>query len=163
MLDYKNIKFNDKITLNINDKILFYLPRKNQCNSNFVNNILKFKLDFIEQDLCNFNNIKSFRPYNFDNWKKHILNYKFTIGSRIHGCILSLKCNIPSFLICIDSRTLELAQILNIPHYNNCDNKLEFKNNIDFLEFINKNYVVDINKFRENTKQLQENFKKLIS
>ena len=51
LLDYENIKFTNKINLNINDKILFYLPRKNQENIKFVNNIFKFKLDYIEQDI----------------------------------------------------------------------------------------------------------------
>lgn len=62
------------------------------------------------------------------------MDYDFIIGTRIHGCIMGLICNKPSLLIAIDSRTLELAEELNIPYITNLDNKLILKTKDDIIK-----------------------------
>ena len=49
-------------------------------------------------------------------WINQMRQYDFTIGTRIHGNMFSLHAGTPAFLIAHDSRTLELARYLKIPH-----------------------------------------------
>jgi hypothetical protein len=52
---------------------------------------------------------------NISNWEKFLMTRDFSIGHRIHGTILALKCGIPSMIITSDSRTIELAELFKIP------------------------------------------------
>jgi hypothetical protein len=49
-------------------------------------------------------------------WRDHLKGATFSIGTRIHGSIMSLLCGVPTMCMCIDSRTTELCQSLNIPY-----------------------------------------------
>lgn len=134
----KKISFDINQILNkTNTKILFNTPRYDQKNISFFNELCKCEdIDHLYQDVlfgCKYPNIKYLCPEGFDIWKEIVMDYDFIIGTRIHGCIMGLICNKPSLLIAIDSRTLELAEELNIPHINNINNKLILKTKDDII------------------------------
>ena len=55
--------------------------------------------------------------YDIPDWKRFIEKeqFNFSIGTRIHGNIMSLLCGIPSVVLACDSRTMEMAQYYDIP------------------------------------------------
>lgn len=107
--------------------------------------------------------------YDIDQWASHIKKYNFLFGTRFHGNMIALQNGIPSLLVTHDSRTKELADYCNIPYieaknligdidleqlYSEVDyskfNK-EYANKFhDFIEFLNKNKVTDIELINEN-------------
>ena len=90
-----------------------------------------------------------------------------TIGSRIHGCIASILCGVPSLLLSKDSRTKELATFFGLPFLDIADihenfdiikycetldyskiyelQEINFKN---YLRFLDLNHVTHI--YQEN-------------
>lgn len=44
-------------------------------------------------------------------------SFQYSIGTRIHGNIMSILCGIPSTVIAIDTRTKEMAEFFDIPYY----------------------------------------------
>lgn len=49
-------------------------------------------------------------------WMDYLKSKSFSIGTRIHGNIVSLLAGTPGHVICHDSRTLEMSRYLEIPH-----------------------------------------------
>lgn len=49
-------------------------------------------------------------------WMDYLSDHDFTFGTRIHGDVASLLAGTPTMVLAHDSRTLELARFLNIPH-----------------------------------------------
>lgn len=49
-------------------------------------------------------------------WRSWLAHCDFNYGTRIHGTMLSLQSEVPSFLIVHDTRTEELAQKMGVPH-----------------------------------------------
>lgn len=49
-------------------------------------------------------------------WVSYLAEKRFVIGSRIHGAVAALLAGAPSLVLAHDSRTLEMAERLNIPH-----------------------------------------------
>ena len=49
-------------------------------------------------------------------WVHDLQNTEFSFGTRIHGNIAALIAGVPAFVLAHDSRTLELARALDIPH-----------------------------------------------
>lgn len=140
-----SIYFVNKLSFDINQilnknniKILFNTPRYKQPNISFFTELCKCEdIDRLYQDVLykhKYPNIKYLCPEGFDKWKQIVMDYDFIIGTRIHGCIMGLICNKPSLLIAIDSRTLELAEELNIPYITNLDNKLILKTKDDIIK-----------------------------
>lgn len=55
-------------------------------------------------------------PLSVYGWIELLKQGNMSIGTRIHGSIASILSGLPTFLICTDSRTLELAEYHQIPH-----------------------------------------------
>lgn len=49
-------------------------------------------------------------------WIDDLAGYDFSVGTRIHGNIAALLAGTPAFVMCHDSRTLELSRYFEIPH-----------------------------------------------
>jgi hypothetical protein len=84
-------------------------------------------------------------------WINNNKRFDFSVNFRIHGCIASLLSGTPSMLFPIDSRTLELAQILNIPY------SLDYQNiNINQIKKIlyHFSFVESTNRWKSNMKIL---------
>ena len=56
--------------------------------------------------------------WNVFDWLNGMRRYDFVIGTRFHGAIAALQSGTPAFVICHDSRTLEMCQFMEIPHIN---------------------------------------------
>lgn len=55
-------------------------------------------------------------PLNVKGWIDYLKNQSLSIGTRIHGNIAACLAGIPAYVICTDSRTLELCDYFEIPH-----------------------------------------------
>jgi len=82
--------------------------------------------------------------------------FNFSIGSRIHGAIMSLLAGIPSALCIVDSRTREMGEYYNIPimfsPYYRGKTLFELYSEVDYSEF-NKKYPVLYGKFNSFLKK----------
>lgn len=54
--------------------------------------------------------------FDIPSWMSHLGEFDFVVGTRIHGVMLALQAGTPALCIAHDSRTLELCQIMMIPH-----------------------------------------------
>ncbi len=61
---------------------------------------------------------KSHVFFDVPEWLETIKRFDIVVGARIHGTLIGIQAGIPSLCICTDSRTLELCQIMHIPHIN---------------------------------------------
>lgn len=151
--------------LTLNSKILFNTPRYNQCNCKFFDGLSRCnEIDHLYQDTKYLSayNITTVNINGFDDWKNKIKDYDFVIGTRIHGSIMALLCNIPTLLIVIDSRTYELAKILNIPFIHNFNADLKMSNKQDIINIVNQ-YPFDFDTFNDKLEPLKDNFRGLLN
>ena len=97
--------------LNITYDLNSYSPRRYLANS-----IAKFGRNNVALYLAG--RIKIF--YDLSEWRNYIRGrgYNISIGSRIHGNIMSLLSGIPAVVFPIDSRTREMAEFYHIPTMN---------------------------------------------
>lgn len=82
------------------------------------------KCTYIGTKMLSENKIKLF--YDIPIWMKYLKDkqFNFAFGSRIHGSILPILCNIPSLVDCIDSRTREICEFFEIPILKKYDKNL---------------------------------------
>ena len=123
-INKKNIDFLQKIYLESEDKIKFYLQNK------------------------------ALLYWNLDDWTTGLSKYDFLMGTRIHGVISALLSGVPAVLLTHDERTQELAKIMHIPHRDirdmqgfNEDVILNIIRDSDFSNF-NENRLKYINNFK---------------
>lgn len=92
----------------------------------------------------------------FPEWQKYLIDNKFnfSIGSRIHGNIVSLLSGIPCYIEAIDSRVRELAEFFEIP-YGSIKNP-----NLDLYDIFSK---LDYKNFNTNFNKKFYNFKKFLN
>lgn len=142
-IKFSNTKLNDQ------SKILFNAPRNKQCNTSFFNSLKNNKnIDLLYQDSYSKSKDNIIVPNGYQNWKDILKKYDFCIGTRIHGAIISLICNVPTLLLVIDSRTHELAEILNIPYINIINQEIKLENKNDIVDLIN-DYQFNYDNFNE--------------
>lgn len=69
-----------------------------------------------ENDVISY--FKNYSTYfcNVDDWSTYIKSKSGSIGSRLHGNLISLINGVPSLTIAHDSRTLEMCALTGIPH-----------------------------------------------
>lgn len=98
------------------------------------------------------NDIKVF--YDMAEWHWFIKNggYDFSLGSRIHGNIMSILAGIPAAVYAIDSRVREMAEIFNIPI-------VGLKENCDIQEIYNS---LDYNKFNDKFRELFDQYEEFL-
>ncbi|WP_288130896.1 polysaccharide pyruvyl transferase family protein [Microbulbifer sp.] len=60
-----------------------------------------------------FPRVSSF--YEIDSWRHFLKGFDVSVGTRVHGAILSLQCVQPTVLITHDSRTEELSTLMQLP------------------------------------------------
>lgn len=163
----------NKISINNKTNILFNGPsvsmnnktlqKKTQPNCKFIYELIKdLSIDFLYQDNYSPNYLKNRKniiiPNNYDNWKNILSNYDFVIGTRIHGALMALICNIPTLLIVIDSRTYELAEIFKLPYINIIDKGIDLKNKSDVVKLINS-YTFNFNNYNNYLEEYKKNIK----
>lgn len=78
---------------------------------------------------------------NLNEWKSFISKFSLTIGSRVHGSVISLNAGVPAVCTNNDSRSIEMCEILGIP-------VLSPKNILSEIEKIYFDY--DVSKLNEN-------------
>jgi len=98
-------------------------------------------------------------PKGIDCWRGLLENVDFTIGTRIHGSIMSLLCGIPTLCLCLDSRTRELCKRMEIPH--TIYDGQRFDGLDDLLSFARQNYNFDRALFDENLESMRMNLQKV--
>ena len=98
-------------------------------------------------------------PKGIDYWRELLKNVDFTIGTRVHGSIMSLLCGIPTLCLCWDSRTTELCNEMQIPHI--IYDGQRFNGLDDLLTFARQNYYFDRCLFDVNLQRMKQNLQKL--
>jgi len=103
-------------------------------------------LYYLKEDLCPTITLEEFRVLSntrfraftrIDAWIEYYRSRSFIIGTRIHGNILGIQAERPSFPICHDYRTIELCETMGIPYLLYKD-ILNLNTNHDLLNLINK-------------------------
>lgn len=66
-----------------------------------------------------YSHIKTYyRSYfSLGDWTAAVRRCSLVIGARIHGCMVAIQAGIPAICIAHDSRTEELCQVMQIPHF----------------------------------------------
>jgi len=57
-------------------------------------------------------------PYSVDSWSFALQSYSHSLGTRIHGAMLSIASYLPTICITHDTRTRELCSVLKVPNVN---------------------------------------------
>ena len=82
--------------------------------------------------------------YTLDTLREYISNFKFTIGTRLHMCILSIMSGIPAFNISYEVKGKECYKILDLSEYS-IDYNDNIKHSIQKLDaFIDNKRLKDI-------------------
>ncbi|MDR9826774.1 polysaccharide pyruvyl transferase family protein [Vibrio sp. FNV 38] len=93
------------------------------------------RVDDVSEGLLQRARLDSF--YDVDSWSHHTRNFDLSIGTRIHGAMLSLQFGHPTVLITHDSRTNELSDIMCLPRMSlndalKCDTVNQMIENVNF-------------------------------
>lgn len=84
--------------------------------------------------------------YDIPEWRNYILKegFDFSVGSRIHGNIVSLLSGIPAAIFPVDSRVREMAEFYHIPMVKNINDYYDINKLYEYIEYddFNKNYPV---------------------
>ena len=86
-----------------------------------------------------------------DSWKNFVKNYKFALGNRVHGSILSINAGVPALCMNVDSRATEMCNFIKIPHMPG----LKFENENEILKIYEK---LDFTAMNEHYPALYNNF-----
>ncbi len=92
-------------------------------------------------------------------WLATMKRYDLVIGTRIHGIMAGIQAGVPSLCLCIDSRTLELCQTMNIPHLD----ANNYKNGIGLYEIDNALRDWNWRNYDDNRRNLADVFSKFFS
>lgn len=79
-----------------------------------INQFLSPDLNFLS-----FKNIirsKGFIPYSVDSWRFFLRTHTHSLGTRIHGAMMSLSAGLPTICITHDTRTRELCDVMHVPN-----------------------------------------------
>lgn len=57
-----------------------------------------------------------FLPYSIPSWCFHLRSYSHSLGTRIHGALMSMSAALPTVCITHDTRTRELCETLKVPN-----------------------------------------------
>lgn len=71
----------------------------------------------------------------YDEWIGFMRTQSFCFGTRIHGTVAALKAGTPAMLIAHDSRTKEMAEIMNIPYV--LPDKIDMQKDIEIRDYVN--------------------------
>lgn len=83
-------------------------------------------------------------------WILDCRKFDLMVGTRIHGIQMGIQAETPSVCLYIDSRTKELCEMMNIPHFS----ALEFQKKPEINTLINLLNSWDWDKFDKNRNQL---------
>jgi hypothetical protein len=72
--------------------------------------------DLCDEDFIRFVKTHMLAFFDIEEWMNYIRSFDFVLGTRFHGCLIALLNGIPSVIFVIDARTLEMCELLNIPH-----------------------------------------------
>lgn len=95
---------------------------------------------------------------NMNDWRNYIIQNKFnySFGSRIHGNIMSILSGVPATIIAHDSRTREMAEFFDIPHF--VPRKNEVISHKEFLKHYEQLDYSKFNKYYQKRFDLFEDF-----
>lgn len=113
---------------------------------------------------------------NIEEWKNFISDFKFSIGTRVHGSICSINAGVPALCTNGDNRAKEMCEFLKIPRFvdiNENTNIIDLYNNIDidamnkiypslydnFVEFLSENNLSIAKTFDKNDEIIQPSIK----
>lgn len=89
---------------------------------------------------------------NYKAWAASAATKRFFIGTRIHGTVASILSGTPALLIAHDSRTLELAKVMNIPFVKS--SSIDIDKDLDiagFMELCNSiDYAYGYGNYKKN-------------
>lgn len=61
--------------------------------------------------------------FNVKKWFDYMKGQDLVFGTRFHGAVAALLQNVPAIVVCIDARTKELCDLINLPYVNLLETK----------------------------------------
>lgn len=107
-----------------------FLAAKGEINEHSINFLKEFRKKYNIEDADVWFNKFATTFTDLSTWIQHTKYFDYSINFRIHGCITSILGGLPSVLVPVDSRTLELAEMLKIPYSLDYTNTLKDLKNI---------------------------------
>lgn len=92
--------------------------------------------------------------FDVDSWDQFIREIDLSIDSRFHGNVIALTNGIPAIILTHDSRTQELAELIQVPRYRNTD-----ISSIDIERLYDQ---ADYSNFEQQYSFLYHNFKEFL-
>ena len=99
----------------------------------------RYEGHFSSKQIKNIYNKKYMVFSNIQDWKNFVKQFRFVIGTRVHGSILSLNSGVPALCTNSDSRATEMCSLLKIPQIKGIavtsfNDVLDIYANIDYSE-----------------------------
>ena len=145
----KKQEISDLKSVLLTQRLPLYTPKLHKIMQDFQEqDIIKpIAFNMIEDNLL-FQHVEPFYNQTYhifsdiESWKKFVTQFKFALGNRIHGAILSINSGVPTLSMNKDSRATEMCSYLKIPHITNIDIKdendiLDIYEQIDYSEMNN--------------------------
>ncbi|MFA7193818.1 MAG: polysaccharide pyruvyl transferase family protein [Candidatus Paceibacterota bacterium] len=154
------INASDGLYICQNPEIMIRLSRQdlnNVSKEDFLSAKKFISPELTDEDFIKWFKFKSYIFSSVPEWIDTLKHFDVVVGTRIHGTMTGIQAGIPSLCICIDLRTLELCQIMHIPHIDsrNCMNGVSKEDIINTL----KNW--DWKKYDSTRKELANKLLKL--
>lgn len=117
---FEYLRTNDNSSYIIQSPQVFLKPLfREEFHKNETDFIEKYKDTFKQgistQELASVLYKKSYSPNSIDSWLNYLNFYSRSIGTRIHGSVLSLSATVPTVCITHDTRTEELCRVMQVP------------------------------------------------
>lgn len=103
-----------------------------------------FNSDYTREEIKNICDKKYHIFTNMESWKKFVSNFRFAIGYRLHGAIVSINAGTPALCANPDSRAREMCEYLKIPYHSEINEEtdlIKLYNELD-IDGLNKAYPV---------------------
>jgi hypothetical protein len=103
-------------------------------NGNFSRNSTRENLNLILGNYFCFPNIEQ--------WKSFVSRHDFALGTRLHGCILSINSGVCAVCMNNDSRAREMCELLHIPYAPQFSEETNIEKIYEYCDYgpLNRNY-----------------------
>lgn len=114
-----------------------------------LNNFLAPDMDL--KDFKKTIRLNGYIPYSIESWRFFLRTHTHSLGTRIHGSMLSISAGLPTICITHDTRTRELCEVMKIPNISH-KKILNYTSLFDVFNSVYDSFIPD--EFELNRKNL---------